>query len=78
MTPDAKIIRLFKFDGSELAAVSDAGVAKLLTYDGIWEPVGGSRAMALEVLGDERAFELNDVEAAAALAAREADWPEWP
>ncbi len=55
-------MRFFNFDISELAAVFDSGVAMSLT-DGVWGPPEGSRALALEVLGDDRAIELSDAAA---------------
>jgi hypothetical protein len=69
-------MRLFRFDVSEVAAISDKGLAKLLVGSD-WRPSEPSRAMALEVLADERAFELSAEEAAEVLAARGAPMPDF-
>ena len=68
-------MKLFKFDASEIAAVSDAGLGKLLSDGNAWEPSEGSRALALEVLADERAIELSEAEAGKLLSARGAEKP---
>lgn len=54
-------MRFFVFDMSELAAVFDSGVAMSLR-DGVRGTPNGSRALALEVLGDDRAIELSDAD----------------
>jgi hypothetical protein len=69
-------MRLFRFDLSEIGAVSDNGLAKLLVGSD-WVPSEPSRAMALEVLADERAFELSAEEAAEVLAACGAPMPDF-
>lgn len=68
-------MKLFRFDASQVAAVSEDGLAMLLSRAGTWVPPEGSRKMALEVLGDERAVELSDAEAAKLLASRGAPKP---
>ena len=67
-------MRLFRFDVSEIGAVSDNGLAKFLVGSD-WLPSDPSRAMALEILADERAVELSATEAADALASRGAPTP---
>ena len=71
-------MRLFLFDGCEIAAISDDGRAKLLSDDGSWVPAEWSRKMALEVVGDERAIELSAVAAAERLSRRGAELPAPP
>ncbi|MBM3613318.1 MAG: hypothetical protein FJX19_10190 [Alphaproteobacteria bacterium] len=51
-------------------------LAKLLVGSD-WVPSEPSRAMALELLADERAFELSAEEAAEVLAARGAPMPDF-
>ena len=54
-------------DNGDIWVVSPEGVAMYWSGSD-WGPAGGSRAMALEVFGDERAVELTDSMAAEVLA----------
>lgn len=67
-------MKFFK-DKSDLWVASDTGLAMILSDANVWVPEGGSRPMALEVFGDERATELSAADAAAALASLGAPVP---
>lgn len=61
-------LRLFLFDGAELAAISPEGVAMRWESSEGWLPPEGSVELGRMVLSDERAVELTEADGAALLA----------
>ena len=67
-------VKFFRFDFGKLAAV-DGSLGMIWSLDKVWTPVGGSAALAKEVVTDGGSVELTEGEARSALLARGAPTP---
>ncbi len=67
-------VKFFRFDFGKLAAF-DESVGMICSLDKAWTSVGGSVALAKEIVTDEGSVELTEGEAKSALLARGAPTP---
>lgn len=61
-------MRLFMFDGAEIAAITPDGVAMRWDESSGWIPPDGSAELGRMVLSDERAIQLSEANTAELMA----------